>query len=968
MPRRFGKPDLFITMTANPKWPEITRAIPHGSHWVHHQDIVARVFYLKLQAMIDIIVKKQLFGEVLAYVYRIEWQARGMPHAHCLFILKTKLLSPRVIDTIVWAEIPCPRKYPVLHDIVCQRMIHEPCDSNAAAPCRKKNDRGTCHRHFPKNLNTVTTVVGNPRDAINVFVYMTYFAGDGYPEYRRRNRFVVDRNGRTISDQWVVPYNPYLLETFDCHINVEVAAHRRSLQPCQRRMLPIMMMFRRCFKYVYKYCFKKPDFATVAVDEIETYITGRLLSASEAVWRLLELKMHKEHPAVTRLDVHLPDHQQVIFDPTADPRDIFEAAERSSSSLLEWFSLNIRDISARQFLYIEIPEHYVWKNNTWIPRSTGGMAIGRMYNVSIHNLELFALRTLLTCQRGCQSFSDVLMVDGFIHSTFRDACSAYGFIHDDSEFIASFSEYVDTTIASVDSIRRQFALMLCSIKVINAQAAFEMFASDLCGTESRLDTLQFIERIMRSNGKTLVDHNFDFEYCNNNARDYVDDVDLEIHHQLSSEQQSALDIILAMARNDSASQNIMSVIAPAGTGKTLFVHHAVRHLKTLGVTTMCVAASSLAANLLPQGTTAHSAFKIPVDCDDMSYCQWNKDLRHKLYRVDVVLWDEVSMVSRYVAETVDRSFRQLMGVDLPFGGKIFVFLGDFRQLPPVIRGSKGELFSLMACEWFQKANKAVFTKNYRARDEAYAAALELIGDGHIVNVDIPIESIAGSIDDAIERLYGQEITHSSNAKNMMLAFTLDQCAIINSAILDKIPSNATFSVASDDLQECKTPDNYPPEYISSLNIHGAPPAHLTLKQGGRYMIMRNIDQNICNGVLAEGVCFTRWLCTLRLLTGPGSGQIVKLPRCSFQVTTENTGLPFNFCRRQFPITPAYCVTVHKSQGQTLDKVCIVADTDPFAHGMVYVALSRVGSWSNVIFFSPRDETFLKNKVCNQLVS
>lgn len=161
MPRRFGKPDLFITMTANPKWPEITSAIPDGSHWVHHQDIVARVFYLKLMAMIDIIVKKQLFGEVLAYVFRIEWQARGMPHAHCLFILKNKLLSPRIIDTIVWAEIPCPIKYPVLHNIVCQRMIHDPCDTNADAHCLKKNGHGTCYRHFPKKLNTVTTIVGN---------------------------------------------------------------------------------------------------------------------------------------------------------------------------------------------------------------------------------------------------------------------------------------------------------------------------------------------------------------------------------------------------------------------------------------------------------------------------------------------------------------------------------------------------------------------------------------------------------------------------------------------------------------------------------------------------------------------------------------------------------------------------------------------------------------------------------------
>jgi hypothetical protein len=64
LPRRFGKPDLFITMTANPHWPEITIALPNGSHWTHHPDLVARVFNMKLSAMLDIIVHKQLFGEV----------------------------------------------------------------------------------------------------------------------------------------------------------------------------------------------------------------------------------------------------------------------------------------------------------------------------------------------------------------------------------------------------------------------------------------------------------------------------------------------------------------------------------------------------------------------------------------------------------------------------------------------------------------------------------------------------------------------------------------------------------------------------------------------------------------------------------------------------------------------------------------------------------------------------------------
>ena len=83
-----------------------------------------------------------------------------MPHAHCLIILKEKVLSARLIDKLVWAEIPCPVRFPILHAIVIQRMIHDPCDTRDDALCRNKNGKKTCYRHFPKKLNTVTTVVG----------------------------------------------------------------------------------------------------------------------------------------------------------------------------------------------------------------------------------------------------------------------------------------------------------------------------------------------------------------------------------------------------------------------------------------------------------------------------------------------------------------------------------------------------------------------------------------------------------------------------------------------------------------------------------------------------------------------------------------------------------------------------------------------------------------------------------------
>ena len=78
----YGKPDIFLTMTCNPKWEEISNELLPGQTAQDRPDIVARVFYGKLEAMKDILFKKHILGVVVAYVYVNEFQKRGLPHAH----------------------------------------------------------------------------------------------------------------------------------------------------------------------------------------------------------------------------------------------------------------------------------------------------------------------------------------------------------------------------------------------------------------------------------------------------------------------------------------------------------------------------------------------------------------------------------------------------------------------------------------------------------------------------------------------------------------------------------------------------------------------------------------------------------------------------------------------------------------------------------------------------------------------
>ena len=213
LPKKFGKPDLFLTFTCNPDWPEIRAALPPQSHWRFHSDIIARVFALKLKALIDDIQSGQIFGPARAYVFRVEWQARGLPHVHMLIILLDKILSGRHIDAVISAELPDPVADPELSALVIKHMLHPQCDVNTHHGCRRDKNGMICdcERRFPKQMCRETIIIP-----------------DGYPLYRRRGTFQVTLpGGRVVTDQWVVPHNPYLLKKYRCHVNLEACAHFR---------------------------------------------------------------------------------------------------------------------------------------------------------------------------------------------------------------------------------------------------------------------------------------------------------------------------------------------------------------------------------------------------------------------------------------------------------------------------------------------------------------------------------------------------------------------------------------------------------------------------------------------------------------------------------------------------------------------------------------------------------------------
>ncbi|XP_074297194.1 uncharacterized protein LOC141627892 [Silene latifolia] len=345
--RWFGYPDLFITFTCNPKWPEITRFVRNrGLNPEVRPDILSRVFKIKLDELMIDLKERHIFGRVRAVVYTIEFQKRGLPHAHILLFLHREDKFPEAadIDKIISAEIPNPVENPVLHAFVCTHMIHGPCGTaKPRSPCMVGS---TCSKNFPKKCTERTTI-----------------GEDGYPIYKRSKTGPTIYKDRVALDNGsVVPYNPYLLLKYRAHINVEWCNQSKAI------------------KYLFKYINKGSDRVTMQssyrrrndqfpeqVDEIKRYYDCRYLSACEAVWRIFAFDIHYRTPAVERLQFHLPGEQSVVFDDEDPIDEVLEKSSMGVSKFLSWMKINSSEEEelqiAKDLLYCQFPTKFMWNKD-----------------------------------------------------------------------------------------------------------------------------------------------------------------------------------------------------------------------------------------------------------------------------------------------------------------------------------------------------------------------------------------------------------------------------------------------------------------------------------------------------------------------------------------------------------------------------------------------------------------------------
>ena len=102
-------------------------------------------------------------------------------------------------------------------------------------------------------------------------------------------------------------------------------------------------------------------------DEIQRYVMGRYISASEAFWRMYDFPIHDRYPPVMKLPCHLEDEQAVLFD--EDKASDAANAGPPTTKLTDWFRLNNEDINASMILYPDIPKYYIWNGRKWVSQA-----------------------------------------------------------------------------------------------------------------------------------------------------------------------------------------------------------------------------------------------------------------------------------------------------------------------------------------------------------------------------------------------------------------------------------------------------------------------------------------------------------------------------------------------------------------------------------------------------------------------
>lgn len=384
----------------------------------------------------------------------------------------------------------------------------------------------------------------------------------------------------------------------------------------------------------------------------------------------------------------------------------------------------------------------------------------------------------------------------------------------------------------------------------------------------------------------------------------------------------------------------------AGTGKSTFLRHIVNTVKK---DTLVLAPTGIAAINIG-GVTIHSFFEFPLRQmlpeEPGIKTFWRESEKRKIITsLETVIIDEVSMVRADLIDAIDCSLRRNGGnPNLPFGGKQVVFVGDLFQLEPILPAQGKELSYKQIYGNGHFYNAQVFkniafpvlelTRPHRQQDEEFINLLDKVRMNKVSAEDI------GKLNTRVSQ------QHSSVDYALTLTTRADAAENINKARVSNLSSTATMYSAqvSGTFESARFPTD----------------DKLILKKGAQIIFVRNdSERRWVNGTIGKIEDLTGESVLVRL----SDNSLVTVER----VTWEQIRYEFDESRGrvngkvigkfvQYPLKLAWAITIHKSQGMSLDQAIIDFGSGAFAGGQAYVALSRVRTMAGLFLNQPIKQT------------